>query len=843
MSEYPLLFFSKNEDVTRSKLPNGGNNYHRPTSSRQGTRLSSKFSILNDQLVRKNIQLQQGANGIIPEEVLVLETIGSVEDFIKAVKKINGLEWLGEIEINDIEPDDDFYDTAQRDKKLSGRLYLISTNSTAMRQLLSLWRQYVTNPDIPFQRGLGKFKDVFKILKDIRKWNETDRFEETSLLEFWKGSIEIAPEQIYRFEIELWYKDSPEKRVQSFTTVQNIITSYGGNVITFCDISEIKYHSILAELPANRIADIVNNVDAKLVKCENIMFFRPSGQIVMEGEAFNDELYNANISDISIPTGSPKIAIFDGYPLENHLLLQNRLIIDDPDNFNQYYQVEDRKHGTAMCSLIVKGDLSNNAPYISSPLYVRPIMKPKVSLRDRREFVPDNILLVDTIHKAVKRMFDGENGEEPTAPNVKIINLSIGDPDRSFYYTVSPLARLLDWLSYKYKILFIISAGNVRNEIPYDGNESSFLSLSSQEQVNIFVKSILNNRRNCRLYSPAESINNLTIGSTHEDFSTILENDRRHNPYNCVLPSTYTPIGGGYRKAIKPDFVCAGGRQMYEFDMLHGTSLRPSNYKRAPGILMAAPDNTLNKTIYDIGTSCSAALTSRNGLLCYNVLEQLMDEIDIEESYIPLLIKAMLVHGCSWDTISENIERCLDPSLDARVIKKIKNNWIGYGVPDIRKSIECTSQRATVIGFNKLEEGSAHIYELPLPPSLASKVIDRRLTITLAWFTPITVGNQRYRQAKLWFEAPNKIATKRINSDDKAVKRGTLQHEIFNGHSAEAFEDGDVIKIKVNCSKDAIAFPDSIHYALIVSLEVAEGVNLPIYNEIKNRIVIPITVR
>jgi hypothetical protein len=29
MSEYPLLFFSKNEDVTRSKLPNGGNNYFR----------------------------------------------------------------------------------------------------------------------------------------------------------------------------------------------------------------------------------------------------------------------------------------------------------------------------------------------------------------------------------------------------------------------------------------------------------------------------------------------------------------------------------------------------------------------------------------------------------------------------------------------------------------------------------------------------------------------------------------------------------------------------------------------------------------------------------------------
>ena len=120
---------------------------------------------------------------------------------------------------------------------------------------------------------------------------------------------------------------------------------------------------------------------------------------------------------------------------------------------------------------------------------------------------------------------------------------------------------------------------------------------------------------------------------------------------------------------------------------------------------------------------------------------------------------------------------------------------------NINKAIECSEQRATVIGFGELSEEEAHIYKLPIPPSLASQTIKRRLTITLSWFSPIAATTQRYRTSKLWFEAKNKMANKRINSDDKAVKRGTIQHEVFEGASAEAFVDGDVINIKVNAER------------------------------------------
>jgi hypothetical protein len=76
---------------------------------------------------------------------------------------------LGETDIEDITPDETFRKlNAQgepEDGNLSGRLYLVMTNSAAMNQLLSLWDRYVQNEAQPFDWGLGKFKEVFKYLK------------------------------------------------------------------------------------------------------------------------------------------------------------------------------------------------------------------------------------------------------------------------------------------------------------------------------------------------------------------------------------------------------------------------------------------------------------------------------------------------------------------------------------------------------------------------------------------------------------------------------------------------------------------------------------------------------
>jgi hypothetical protein len=102
--------------------------------------------------------------------------------------------------------------------------------------------------------------------------------------------------------------------------------------------------------------------------------------------------------------------LLDGLPRSNHALLAGRLIVDDPQGWEQDYQAIERVHGTAMASLIVRGDLSSAEDAIARPPYVRPIMRPDP--RDfrvpRGEGLPANQLTVDLLHAAVRRLYEGE---------------------------------------------------------------------------------------------------------------------------------------------------------------------------------------------------------------------------------------------------------------------------------------------------------------------------------------------------------------------------------------------------------------------------------------------------
>ena len=141
------------------------------------------------------------------------------------------------------------------------------------------------------------------------------------------------------------------------------------------------------------------------------------------------------------------------------------------------------------------------------------------------------------------------------------------------------------------------------------------------------------------------------------------------------------------------------------------------------------------------------------------------------------------------------------------------------------------------MGFGNLSNGEAHVFSLPLPPSLGSRSEWRRLTVTLAWLSPVLPATQKYRVASLWFEIRgSRLVPNRTNADWQAVRRGTVQHEIFEGQSAEPLEDGEVLEIKVNCREDAGKIHKPISYGVVVSLEIAEGIDIDVYNEVRTRI-------
>lgn len=109
MPRRPLLIFPSPQLADRTKR--NGRQFglvHKPNVIKQGARLSPLFAELQNAFDDRRVEIKQNAIGTDPEKVLVIEVVGGVENFSNAVKRINGLEWMGEFECGDIEPDEDF---------------------------------------------------------------------------------------------------------------------------------------------------------------------------------------------------------------------------------------------------------------------------------------------------------------------------------------------------------------------------------------------------------------------------------------------------------------------------------------------------------------------------------------------------------------------------------------------------------------------------------------------------------------------------------------------------------------------------------------------------------------
>jgi hypothetical protein len=370
--------------------------------------------------------------------------------------------------------------------------------------------------------------------------------------------------------------------------------------------------------------------------------------------------------------------------------------------------------------------------------------------------------------------------------------------------------------------------------------------MASEARRELAFDALLENSIERRLLSPAESVNALTVGARSVDSSTPPAIPDRFDLFNEESLSPVSRVGHGFRRAIKPDVLMPGGRILFR-ERLGGdaasTVLETVGSTAAPGHKVAYPPNPggpANLTAYCRGTSNAAALASRAAADAFEVLETLRSQspIPLPVDRDGVMLKALITHGANWGPLAENILGRRADLVDWRQQRDFVARWIGYGQVDVQRVLECTEERATLIGTGEVAVDEALVFSVPLPPSLAGKAVFRRLTITLAWFTPANPAHRNYRRAKLWLTPPQtELAVKRNNSVyDKAAQRGTLQHEVLDGEDALAYVDGQKIECKVNCAADAGELATSIRFALCVTLEVAPGIGIPVYQEIRDRI-------
>lgn len=851
MPERPLVLFGTPILAEKARRHGGASRYNYPTFDRQVARISPKFQVLQDVVDVGNLTFTNRADGIEPEYTVVFETVGDPSGFDRAIKKLKTqhpeIEWLMELS-DECSADEDFFainDHGVREdgKAIGIKLFGIMTNLQALRQMLSLWDHFKTDENYQFPNGLTGFKHLFKTLKDVRLWGVQERIEETGLLDAWSDDLQDPTCVNVRAQVELFHRSSDGRRTEVEETITQIVTATGGRVLSRSSIPEICYHALLVELPRAYAERVINHEHVELVIANDIMFVKPATQSI---GVTDFEITNSEETVFASPDhvfDEPLIALFDGMPQENHPLLSGLLTVDDPDELSQGYQVQDRLHGTSMASLIARGIDVMSIKSSVRKIYVRPIMKAKRLWNGSLdEYIPDEYLLVDKIHEAVRRLFEPASGS--VAPSIRVINLSIGLAYREYYNLISPLARLLDWLSYKYRVLFVVSAGNHVDDISLGMAFNEFAALGETEKNARAIKHISDNIRNHRVLSPAESMNSLTVGALFDD-------NRAATPmYNLTslcsngLPAVYSSFGSGINNSIKPDLLYYGGTKFIKENIVQrNTGVWANSTTRAPGILSAMPGNIQQGNLsvgYSIGTSNSAALISHEASLCYECLNEVFESetgFGIPREYAAVLLKAMLAHGASWNGMGELFRSVL--MLNGQVKGKL-HKFLGYGVPDISKVKECTKNRVTLVGYGDIKQGDGYLYEIPIPFDFHTQKYRRKLTVTLAYFSPVRPTTLKYREKQVWFtlDAGSNVAGPRLEFDYNAVTRGTLQHEVFETEDITVWDENSSLVIKVNCRDDASKTPADtmIPYALFATFEMAPEYDVDVYQEVVSRV-------
>lgn len=845
MPEHPLWFLPAGTTVARPAGTGRGPRLSTPGRDRQRERIGPQLERLQAALEARRLRLADTAQGAEPELVLVIEVAGSVREFAAAVRRVEGLERL--LEAGDLDLDDAEFGSAEGNARVGKTLYLLFTDARALQPLLTMWDRWQRGDRQP--HGFARFGRVFEQLVDIRPWGPRDRVAESGLHE---RLAQRSPDEAIRVEVELWFRHSAEARGAAEGRVRAAVSGAGGTVVAHSAIEQIRYQGLLAELPVPQALKLIEaEPDIRLGVLDDVMHFRPLPQGIERSSDVTVETSDDAAPPVPAPETPAIVAILDGAAQANHPVLQERVVVDDPDDHDASYTASERAHGTAMVSLVTRGDLNAAESGLSRRVLLRPILVPDPRtpgwVNTRPEVFPPNELPIDVVHRALHELFEDTPERSASAPSVRVINLSIGDPGRVFAGLVSPMARLLDWAAARYRVLLVVSAGNHDDEIQLDCSLHEAQNPDDAELEAHTLRALHRDGRLRGLFSPGESANALTVGAAPDDAASPGPSDPRRDPITTsTLAAPYSALGRGVRRSVKPDVLHAGGRLRYQIgdDGAQRPVLAPARSAvQPPGVLVAAAAGlTRPRTRYEWGTTHAAALTTRFAARLHDMVESMPDRPDwLDTDVWPVLLKALIVHGTQWGKARDVVARAL-PDVDGRGHQQLAETLIGYGRVDPDELLVGDPNRVVLLGGGRLQTGQAVQHQVPLPPSLNALRGKRRITTTLAWFTSCTSRNQRYRGVTLSLADHSLTPLADMEPGPErtvghhAAQRGTVEHHVKSSSRATPVAADDALAFRVDCGNDALDGELEVPYALVVTLDVAPELDIDVHTEVTTRV-------
>ncbi|MGQ3046351.1 MAG: S8 family peptidase [Niveispirillum sp.] len=814
------------------------------SSQEQATKLGNTFQRLEKSVadLLGGADLSARPAEASPDRALVFEVIGPVANFVQAARNV-GLEWLAEEYDSPSAEDDNDSEYIEEESTSETLLYVTMPSIAGLQRVLALWNRFIRNEPKPSDGR--EWWALFGYLNNVRTWSAQDRVD-PAVEAYVERMLERYPERPVRLELDLWFREDEELRARARDYVDALMESVSGRVLDFATIPPICYQAALVELPGYQ-ARMLRQYRGPLADADRVMRVKPQS-LYLSGE----RQPIPTTLDERDPPDEPDnrraiVALLDGYPIQNHHLLANRVDIEEVDVTGEMSPVARRFHGTAMASLILHGDLGHGEPPTDRILKIVPILAAPQGLH--QECTPLERLPVAMVYRAVTALMEGLDGGPPLGNEVVIINHSVCDQEAPFARRASPWAKLLDYLSHEHKLLFVVSAGNSNSPFEIDTyvDCDDFENADAIERQLVLLRAIERAKGTRLILSPAESINSVTVGAIHEDSSTGCPAGHVDPFVPIGVTNLTSGVGLGFNRAIKPDLVEAGGRQMAMSETAEGTVSVWAREHGDAGQLTAIPDTnggTNTKTGRSTGTSNAAALVTRAALKVADVVEELFSQDGQDWVRLPtraVVLKALLVHSCSWGSVGKLLNNLYNGNWQRK--REAISRFLGYGRPDHSRIMRGDGSRITLLADDIITPDLLHEYKIPIPRAMVGNRELRRVTMTLAWSTPTDPGSRRYRGVLAEIVDRNGKRDfwdgvgSTLQPHPFAGRRGTLQHLVLEGKKLiRSLEEGAFF-VGVQARADLPLFAAAkVPYALAITLELAQPVRDDLFADVEARV-------
>lgn len=358
-------------------------------------------------------------------------------------------------------------------------------------------------------------------------------------------------------------------------------------------------------------------------------------------------------------------------------LIKDQLIYINPVSIDCDYN-----HGTFVASRCVFGDDIDNCLGTHS-------LNPYCNLIDLSVFGVNNVGQIIGPSEFLLRTAI-EDAVDKYAGIVQVYNLSLGAETPIKDSEFSDLAKLLDYLSKEYKVLFVVAAGNIRSLLGAFPTDHYGSPLS-------------------RICCPAESLLGLTVGSIAKHTNGTALSD-----VNFVSP--FSRKGPGADNGIKPELVAHGGNLIVPY----ADSPRLSTYGISKDGKSLSVDN---------GTSYSAPIISQYAQKLFDAYPQ----------SAPNLVKGLLCHFA-------------EPRNNHDELNESGLNYVGFGEPNINRALTAGNFNAAYIYEGQLDQDNYQYIGFHIPSTLRADEEDTKLRvkITVTYDPPVNPDNEKeYSEARI----------------------------------------------------------------------------------------------